>query len=151
MSALSFLFGAHPAEANSLFERGKRCVLTTSSGGGHLQARKLKVATCSEDGAHLWFVVPAADGIDAEIANNHSVMVSVIDADTLSLVHVSGQATLLRERSSPLYLRADFRQAQALNVVPAEIDFTLLRVDVDMGLDIGLGTVPDRPARHSPQ
>jgi Pyridoxamine 5'-phosphate oxidase len=148
MSALSFLFGAHP---NPLFERGKRCVLTTLGASGRLNARKLKVATCSEDGARLWFVIPAGDGIDAEIAHNPSVTVSVIDADTLSLVHVSGVATPLRERSSPLYLRPNFRQALALNVVPAELDFTLLRVDLDTGLDLDVGKLQDRPPRHSSQ
>jgi hypothetical protein len=151
MSALSFLFGAHSADSNPLFERGKRCVLTTLSAGGRLQARKLKVATCSDDGTRLWFVVPSGDGIDAEIAHNPSVTVSVIDPDTLSLVHVSGVATPLRERSSPLYLRPNFRQALALHVVPAELDFTLLRIDLDSGIDIDLGEVHDRPPRHSSQ
>ena len=151
MSALSFLFGAHAADPNPLFERGKRCVLTTLSAGGHLHTRKLKVATCSEDGSRLWFVVPAGDGIDVEIAHNPSVTVSVIDADTLSLVHVSGVATPLRERSSPLYLRPNFRQALALTVVPAELDFTLLCIDLDSGLDLDLGQVQDRPSRHSSQ
>ena len=151
MSALSFLFGAHAAESNPLFERGKRCVLTTLSADGRLHARKLKVATCSEDGGRLWFVIPAGDGIDVEIAHNPSVTVSVIDADSLSLVHVSGVATPLRERSSPLYLRPNFRQALALHVVPAQIDFTLLRVDLDVGPDIDLGAVGDRPPRHSSQ
>ena len=148
MSALSFLFG--PA-SNPLFERGKRCVLTTLSASGRLHTRKLKVATCSDDGSRLWFVIPAGDGIDVEIAHNPSVTVSVIDADTLSLVHVSGVATPLRERSSPLYLRPNFRQALALHVVPAELDFTLLRIDFDPGLDLDLGQVQHRPSRHLSQ
>ncbi len=151
MSALSFLFGAHFAESNPLFERGKRCVLTTLGADGRLHTRKLKVATCSEDSRRLWFVIPAGDGIDVEIAHNPSVTVSVIDADTLSVVHLSGVATPLRERTSPLYLRPNFRQALALHVVPAEIDFMLLRVDLDPGLDLDLGNVGDRPARHSSQ
>ncbi|MBC7993525.1 MAG: pyridoxamine 5'-phosphate oxidase family protein [Rhizobacter sp.] len=151
MSALSFLFGAHAAHTNPLFERGKRCVLTTLSASGHLHTRKVKVGTCSEDGKRLWFVLAAGDGIELEIAHNPSVTVSVIDDDTNSLVHVSGQATPLGERSSPLYLQPDFRQARSLNVVPAEIDFTLLRVDLDLGLDIDLGNVRDMPARHSSQ
>lgn len=151
MSALSFLFGPHPADSNPLFQRGKRCVLTTLSANGRLHARKLKVATCSEDGKRLWFVIPAGDGIDAEIAHNPSVTVSVLDADTLSMVHVSGVATPLRERSSPLYLRPNFRQALALHVVPAELDFTLLCIDLDSGLDIDLGNLRDSPSRHSSQ
>lgn len=151
MSALSFLFGALGADSNPLFERGKRCVLTTLSASGHLHTRKLKVGTCSDDGSRLWFVIPSGEGIDAEIAHNPSVTVSVIDPDTLSLVHVSGVATPLRERSSPLYLRPNFTQALALNVVPAELDFTLLRVDLDTGLDLDLGKVHDRPSRHSSQ
>lgn len=151
MTALSFLFGARFAESNPLFERGKRCVLTTLSASGRLHTRKLKVGTCSDDGLRLWFVIPAGDGIDVEIAHNPSVTVSVIDADTLSLVHVSGVAMPLRERCSPLYLLPDFRQPLALNVVPAELDFTLLCVDLDTGLDLDLGQVPDRPSRHSPQ
>lgn len=151
MTALSFLFGIHHTESNPLFERGKRCVLTTLGAGGHLQARKLKVATCASDGARLWFVIHEADGIEAEIARNPSVTVSAIDADTLSLVHVSGRATLLGRRSSPLYLRPDFRQAQALNVVPGELDFTLMRVDLDQGLDIDLGNLRDMPSRHTSQ
>ncbi len=126
-------------------------MLTTLSASGRLQERKLKVATCSDDGTRLWFVVPMGDGIDAEIAHNPSVTVSVIDADTLSLVHVSGAATPLRERSSPLYLRPNFRQAHTLNVVPAELDFTLLCVDLDVGPDVDLGNVRDRPAGHSSQ
>jgi hypothetical protein len=151
MSALSFLFGAHAAHSNPLFERGKRCVLTTLSASGHLHTRQVKVGTRSEDGNRLWFVVAAGDGIEAEIAHNPSVTVSVIDEDTLSMVHVSGQATMLRERSSPLYLQPDFSQARSLQVVPAEIDFTLLRVDLDTGIDIDLGNVRDTPARHSSQ
>jgi Pyridoxamine 5'-phosphate oxidase like len=148
MSALSFLFGA---ASNPLFERGKRCVLTTLTASGHLHTRQVKVGTRSEDSKRLWFVVAAGDGIEAEIAHNPSVTVSVIDEDTSSMVHVSGQATPLRERSSPLYLRPDFSQARSLHVVPAEIDFTLLRVDLDTGIDIDLGNVRDTPARHSSQ
>lgn len=151
MSALSFLFGALGADSNPLFERGKRCVLTTLSASGHLHTRKLKVGTCSDDGSRLWFVIPSGEGIDSEIAHNPSVTVSVIDPDTLSLVHVSGVATPLRERSSPLYLRPNFRQALALNVVPDQIDFMLLRVDLDTGLDLDLGQLQDKPPRHSSQ
>ncbi len=148
MSALSFLFGRHGAESNHLFERGKRCVLTTLSESGHPLMRKLKVATCSADGTRLWFVAAAGDGLEAEISRNPSVTVSVIDDDTLSLVHVSGVATPLRERNSPLYLQPDFKQSKALTVVPAQIDFTLLRIDLSAGLDIDLGKVRDRPARQ---
>ena len=153
MMALSFLFGAREAESNHLFERGKRCVLTTLSANGDLQALKLKVATCASDGARLWFVIPSAGGVEAQIAHDPSVTVSVIDADTLSLVHVPGRATLLSQRNSPLYLRPDFRQAQVLNVVPAALDFTLMRVDLDLnpGLDIDLGHERDTPPRHSSQ
>jgi hypothetical protein len=151
MTVLSSLFGVREGESNHLFEPGTRCVLTTLSASGYMQARKLKVATCAEDGARLWFVVHEAGGIEAEIAHNPSVTVSVIDTDTLGLVHVSGQATLLARRSSPLYLRPGFRQAKALNVVPAELDFTLMRIDLDRGLDIDLGNVRDTPSRHSSQ
>lgn len=151
MTALSFLFGIHEAESNHLFERGKRCVLTTLSADGHPQARKFKVATCAPDGTRLWFVIHEAGAIEAEIAHNPRVTVTVIAADTLSLVHVPGRATLLERRSSPLYLRPGFRQSQVLKVVPAELAFTLMRVDLDMGLDIDRGNVRDSPSRHSSQ
>ncbi len=151
MTALSFLFARHHAEKSHLFERGKRCVLTTLSESGHPQVRKMKVATSSADGARLWFVAAVGDGLEAEIAQNPSVTVSVIDDDTLSLVHVSGVATLLRERSSPLYLQPDYKQSKVLTVVPAEIDFTLMRIDLDAGLDIDLGSVRDTPARQPSQ
>jgi|EndMetStandDraft_7_1072992.scaffolds.fasta_scaffold43372_1 hypothetical protein len=128
MTPLSFLFGR---ESNGLFAPGKNCVITTLTTSGVPRSRKLRVGTCSEDGAHLWFVIPKGRGVASDIARDSNVMLTVLNAGTGKLVHVSGAANVLSDRVSPLYLAPDFQQPRALSVVIGEMDFALLCVEVD--------------------
>ena len=131
MMSLSFLFGR--SGPNGLFRRSSHCVLTTITASGQPQARRVRVAACSDDHTHLWFVIAKDGGIVADVLCDPNVMLSAIDPNTQQLVHVSGLAGVLSDRHSPVYLAPDFRQAQALGVVSDEIDITLLRVDVGEG------------------
>lgn len=128
MLSLSFLFGR--GSSHKLFERSRNCVLTTITGTGHPQARKVRVAACSDDGKHLWFVIPKGGGIAADVPFEPRVMLSVIDPDSQQLVHVSGLADVIGYSHEPLYLAPEFRQGQALSVVSGDADIALLRVDV---------------------
>jgi len=128
MTPLSFLFGR---ESNGLFAPTKNCVITTLTARGVPRSRKLRVGTCSEDGAHVWFVIPRDRGIASDIARDSNVMLTVLNAATGRLVHVSGVARVLSDRVSPLYLAPDFQQPRALSVVIGEMDIALLCVEVD--------------------
>ncbi|MGY4831629.1 pyridoxamine 5'-phosphate oxidase family protein [Sphaerotilaceae bacterium SBD11-9] len=128
MMSLSFLFGR--GEPQALFQRYRNCVLTTITPHGHPQARKVRVAACSDDQTHLWFVVPKESGILADVSREPSVMLSVMDRHTQELVHVSGVASVVGRAHSPLYLAPGFCQAQALTVQCGEADVALLRVDL---------------------
>ena len=129
MMPLSFCSGA--VQSSGLFQASKNCVLTTIAPNGQPHARRVRVATCSDDGAHLWFVIPRNSGIAADISADSNAMLSVMDAGSQELAHVSGTASLMGDRHSPVYLDPDFQQAQALSVVSDEIDIALLRVDVN--------------------
>lgn len=128
MMPLSFLFGR---ESNDLFSPAKNCVITTLTASGVPRSRKLRVGTCSDDGAHLWFVIPKDRGIANDVVRDSNVMLTVMSAASGRLVHVSGAASVLSERVSPLYLAPDFQQPQALGVVVGEMDIALLCVQVD--------------------
>jgi general stress protein 26 len=126
---LSFLFGRNPLQG--LFQKSKSCILTTTTVQGEPHARKVRVATCSQDGTHLWFVLPRRTRVAQDIARDPHVTLSVIDSDTLRLVHVSGLASVLADRHEPVWLDPDFHQEQALDVRGEDLDITLLRVEVD--------------------
>jgi hypothetical protein len=128
MTPLSFLFGR---ESSGLFAPAKNCVITTLTASGVPRSRKLRVGTCSEDCAHVWFVIPKERSIASDIARDANVMLTVLSATSGRLVHVSGVASVLSDRVSPLYLAPDFQQPRALSVVIGEMDFALLCVEVD--------------------
>jgi general stress protein 26 len=128
MMSLSFLFGR--SEPSGLFERSRNCVLTTINARGQPHARRVRVAACSDDGTHLWFVIARDSGIVADVLCDANVMLSVMHPGRQELVHVSGLASVLGDRHSPVYLAPDFCQTQQLGVVSDDIDITLLKVDV---------------------
>ncbi len=128
MMPLSFLFGR--TESRGLFQRSRNCVLTTIAAGRHPQAHRMKVAACSDDGTHLWFVITRESGITEDVVLEPNVMLSVINHDNQELVHVSGRARVVGQHRSPLYLSPDFEQSQSLGVISEEADIALLSVDV---------------------
>ena len=115
---------------HGLFQRSSHCVLTTITPAGAPQARRVRVATCSRESGHLWFVVARESGIVSEVAREPSVMLSALNPETNELVHVLGTGSVMGPRHSPLYLAPGFDQAPALSVVGDELDISLLRVDV---------------------
>lgn len=128
--ALSFRFGRGPFD--DLFVKAKNCVLTTTTSYGDPHAHMIRIATCSNDqGAHLWFVIPRECDIAEDVAQCADVTLSVMNSRSMKLVHVQGRATLLGARHDPVYLDHSVRAAPALNVVRDELNFSLLRVDVD--------------------
>jgi hypothetical protein len=128
MMSLSFLFGR--SERSSLFERSRNCVLTSITLQGRPQAHKVRVAACSDDHAHLWFVISKGSSIAADVARQPNVMLSVLDRDSHQLVHVSGEASVAGKHPAPLYLAPDFQQAQALTMHSDDAEIALLRVDL---------------------
>jgi len=147
--SLSFLFGRSPS--NGLFEKAKSCVLTSTTARGEPHARKVRVATCSQDGSHLWFVLPRESSVANDIARDPHVTLSVMNANTMRLVHVAGKASVLGSRHDPVYLDPDFRQEETLDVRGETLDITLLRVDVDENevpaeADAAGHAIPPRPA-----
>ena len=131
MMSFSSLFGR--GESGSLFSTSRNCVLTTFSAKGHPQTHRVRVAACSDDRAHLWFVVTKDSGIANAIERDPNVMLSVMNRDTQQLVHVPGVARVAGDHHNPVYLAPDFRQTQALSVVSDEMAIALLRVDVGDG------------------
>ncbi|MEO8154744.1 MAG: pyridoxamine 5'-phosphate oxidase family protein [Rhizobacter sp.] len=143
MMPLSFLFGRN--EPSPMFRRASYCVLTTITAGGQPQARRVRVAACSADHSHLWFVIPKHTGIVADVLCGPNVMLSAINPNTQQLVHVWGQAGVMSDRHSPVYLAPDFRQTEELGVVSDEIDITLMRVDLGDGRTVADGACESEP------
>ncbi len=129
MLSLSFLFGRN--DSAGLFERSRKCMVTALTPSGRPQACKVKVAACADDGSRLWFVIPRDSGLMPHIERHPYVMISVMDPSTQRLVHVSGIAHPMEGRHEPVYLAPDFRQRAELRVEIDELDFVLLRVDLD--------------------
>ncbi len=128
--ALTFQFGR--SHFDDLFARAKNCVLTTTTLQGEPHARMVRIATCSnEHGSHLWFVIPRDSDLASDIAFDPQVTLSVMNARSLKLVHVPGCATLVGARHNPVYLHRSLVDASTLNVVRDELDFSLLRIDID--------------------
>jgi hypothetical protein len=121
LALISALVGGH-----------RRCVLTTRSRTGEPHARKLRLSNYAVgQSATLIFVVPKASDVAEDVARDAHVVLSMLDPRSGRLVHLEGTAKLFDGRHTPAYLHPSVRGPQ-LRVVPGEVDFALLRVEVPL-------------------
>ncbi len=126
---------ALPAEqglrlVSALMDGSRRCVITTRSEAGEPHSRKLRFSNYSVEGAPaLLFLIPKDGDIAHDIARDPSLVLSVLDPRSARLIHVEGLGALFDGHHSPAYLDPSVRAPQ-LNVIAGEVDFVLLRVEI---------------------
>jgi len=114
-----------------LVQRAHRCLLVTQAANGEHQARALRLHNHSLGfNVSLWFCVARHSDVAQDIRREPQVSVDVMDASEARTIHLIGRAAILDERPCPLLLDPAVPQPD-LAIHAGEIDFALLRVDVD--------------------
>jgi hypothetical protein len=114
-----------------LVQRAHRCTLVTQTATGEHQARALRLHNHSLGfTVSLWFCVARQSDAAQDIRREPRVSVDVMDAMGARTIHLIGHAAVLEQRPSPVLLHPGVPQP-AMAIHADEIDFTLLRVDVE--------------------
>lgn len=113
-------------------ERLRRCTLVTRAphGGTHHRVISVQNRALGQGSATFWFVVQVHDDLTLDVTHQPAVSLVFADVAKRRSLRFEGEARLVAERPSPVYLHPSVPRG-GLRVHAAALPITLLRVVAD--------------------